>query len=764
MRRFLILLFSVCALAAFGAKTNQSPLSFVRPMMGTGPDGRVIPMAAAPFGMVQLGPDTYFSGPGYHYSHDVIWGISHTHHNGCGGTDFQDISFFPATGEWSKSPVFPDAVFSKFSHEQEWAEPGYYKVNLLGCNVVAELTATERCGVHRYTFPKGENQYMMVDMKKGCEHSCTLFPDEDHDTVLVSNIEVIDNRTIRGTRVSEGWAPEEHVYFYARFSRPFTFNLYDHKKIVDGTTRVDGLDTRAILTFDKNESQTLEIYVGISPVSMEGAEKNLNAEVASKKFDDVKAETQGKWNKALSQINVTDADSPQKETFYTCLYFALLYPQLWGDVDGSYRSSDAKAYKGNFRYFAGTLGLWDTFRAHNPLISILHPDVSNDLMKTFLEHYRHCGQLPIWTLAGMEDMCMTGYHAMPIIADAYSKGIRDYDAEALFKAMKASACKQTFGYFLKGYRGAGLYMSFHYCPCDYEVDAASKTLEYSYDDWCIAQMAKMLGHDNDYKYYIDRAGWYKNIFDKSTNFMRGRRTDGAWRTPFDPFYSDAYRLGEDYCEGNAWQYTFFVPQDPKGLMNLMGGRDKFAAKLDSMFSITPQGLEHPAEGQLSWGQYNHGNQPSHHVIYMYDYAGEPWKCQQRVSYVLRHFYNTSPTGFIGNEDTGSMSAWFIMSAMGFYPFTQGEGRYVIGSPLFNRLSLKHAHGTLVVTAKGVSEKNCFIQSVKLNGKPYSRSWVTDADLFSGDAKLEFVMGPEPNKSWGVADADIPPSMTDELAK
>jgi predicted alpha-1,2-mannosidase len=761
-RNFLLFLFSVI-LSVAGAK-SLAPIDCVRPMMGTSGDGRVIPLAAAPFGMVQLAPDTYFTSTGYYYTHDVIWGFSHTHHNGCGGADFQDISLFPAVGDLSHASVFPNEVCSKFSHDQELSQPGYYRVNLLSCNVTAELTATERCGVHRYTYPKGANQFVMLDLKKGCEHNCTIFPDEDHDTVLVSNIEIVDNRTIRGTRVSEGWVPEEHVYFYARFSRPFTYNLYDHKKIVDGAKRVDGLDTRAILTFDPKESQSLEIYVGISPVSMEGAEKNLNAEVASKKFDDIKTETQTKWNNALSKITITDKDTPERETLYSCFYFALLYPQLWGDVDGSYRSSDAKVYKGNFRYFAGTLGLWDTFRAHNPLISILYPDVTNDLMKTFLEHYRHCGQLPIWTLAGEENMCMTGYHAMPVIADAYFRGIRDYDVEALFKAMKASACKQTFGYFLKEYRGAGLYMSFHYCPCDYEVDGTSKTLEYAYDDWCIAQMAKMLGHTDDYKYYIDRAGWYKNVFDKSTNFMRGRRTDGAWRTPFDPFQFDWYRLGEDFTEGNAWQYTFFVPQDPKGLMNLMGGRDKFTAKLDSLFAITPKGLEQSVDGKLTWGQYNHGNQPSHHVIYMYDYAGEPWKCQQRVSYVLRNFYNTSPTGFIGNEDTGSMSAWFIMSAMGFYTVTQGQGKYVIGSPLFNHLTLKHAHGTLTVTAKNVSAKNCYIQSLKLNGKPYNHAWLTDKDIFSGDARLDFVMGPVPNKSWGTAPEDIPSSMTDDLAK
>ena len=746
---------------------NASAASYVRPMMGTGADGRVVPIAAMPFGMVELGPDTYYSNSGYHYSHTRIQGFSHTHKSGGGGTDFQDIAFMPVCGEsWRDCREYPDGLSSAFSHKQETAMPGYYRVRLLDHQIEAELTATERCGAHRYSYPDGADaSYITIDLKRGNVNATTIIPEDNFDTVKVSRLEWVDSYTVRGYRISNGWAPEQHVYFYARFSKPVKeCRIYDHRKLREGLREVESTDVRAVLRFDNSDGQPVVSTVGISPVSMEGAARNLKQEIGKHSFDELRTAAYKAWDKALSVFQVNDPLTTQKEVFYTTLYFSMLYPQLYSDITGEYRSSDSKVYKGDFRYFAGVLGLWDTFRAQNPLITLLRPDVSNDLMRTFLEHYRHCGQLPIWTLAGMETMCMIGYHSMPVIADAYYKGIRKYDVNALYNAMKESANRDTFGYFLRSFRGARYYKQYGYVPCDLEVNSVSKTLEYCYDDWCIAQMARMLGHKEDYAYYTRRAGWYKNVFDRSINFMRGKNSDGSWRTPFDPFMSNHYRPNDDFCEGTSWQWSFFVPHDGKGLIRLFGGRDAFAAKLDSLFAGSSEiHGDHPApdiSGML--GQYAHGNEPGHHTIYMYNYAGQPWKGQKLISDVLYTLYNTSPDGICGNDDTGQMSAWFVMSAMGFYPVTHGQGIYFIGSPLFKELKLKHAKGTLTILAPEVSYKNCYIQSVSLNGKPYNKSWLQHNDLFEGNATLQFTMGDRPNKAWGSSQEALPPSMSDNL--
>ena len=748
-----------------GCSTSDcDPVSQVRPMMGTGADGRIVPIAAAPFGMVQLGPDTYFTSSGYHYQHREIYGFSHTHKSGGGGTDFQDIMFFPVSGdEWRQCTKYPDRVTASFSHDQEYVEPAYYRVKLLETDINAELTATERCGMHRYTYPAAAAQQLIIDLKHGCQHSTTIHADEDFDTVKVARLEIVNGNTVRGYRISNGWAPEQHVYFYAEFSKPFIANrLFENKLFRENARDLTGTDVRAILEFAQ-DGKPLAARVGISPVSMEGARENLKVEITGWDFDKVRSATRQAWTKALSVVQIDDDKIQQKEVFYTCLYYALMYPQLYSDVDGRYRSSDSQVYQGDFRYFAGVLGLWDTFRAQNPLIAILRPDVTSDLMKTFLEHYRHCGQLPIWTLAGVENMCMIGYHSMPVIADAWSKGIRDYDGGALYDAMKMSANRDTFGFFLKDYRGALLYKKHEYAPCDLEITAVSKTLEYCYDDWCIAQMAKMLGHKEDYTYYLRRAGWYRNLFDERINFMRGKRSDGAWRTPFDPFYSNHYRPDDDFCEGTSWQWTFFVPHDGKGLIDLFKGRDAFVAKLDSLFTISSDlHGEHPA-GDITGliGQYAHGNEPGHHTLYMYNYAGQPWKGQKLISDVMYTLYDTSPEGICGNDDTGQMSAWYVFSAMGFYPVTHGNGIYFIGTPLFKELKLRHVKGVLTIQAPEVSQTNCYIQSVMLNGQPYTKSWLSHADLFGNDATLTFEMGAQPNKDWGASPETFPPSMSDE---
>ncbi len=767
MIRIFISLFAILALVQPGSAKSFDAVSYVRPMMGTGSNGCIVPMAVAPFGMVQLAPDTYFTASGYHHNHSRLFGFSHTHKSGGGGTDFQDILFLPLMDEaLLNCTTFPkDRPTHAFSHEDEYAEPGYYRVTLPDAGIVTELTATERCGVHRYTFRENCGKGLLIDLKSGSEHSTTIWPDEDFDTVKVAMLERVDDYTVKGYRISNGWAPEQHVYFYARFSHPIkSMRLLQNDALVEGNVRAEGRNVRAVLSFDSGADNQVTAFVGISPVSTDGAKANLNAEIKKKKFDEIRRLAKEKWNRELSAIRINDAASSLKEEFYTCLYYAMIYPMLYSDVTNEYRSSDSKVYRGDFRYFAGVLGLWDTFRAQNPLISILRPDVTRDLMHTFQAHFDHCGQLPIWTLAGVENMCMIGYHSMPVIADAYCKGIRDFNAEALFQAMKTSANRDTFGYFLKGFRGARHYTKYGYVPCDMETTSASKTLEYCYDDWCIAQMARMLGHDEDYRHYSERATWYKNVFDASTCFMRGRTADGGWRTPFDPFLSNHYRENDDFCEGTAWQWTFFVPHDGKGLINLMGGKERFVSKLDSLFIVSSElhGPNPAPDITGMTGQYAHGNEPGHHTLYMYNYAGQPWKGQQRIRDILYNFYNTSPTGLCGNDDTGQMSAWFVFSAMGFYPVTHGQGIYFIGTPAFEDVSLRHTNGTLRIRAHNVSKQNCYIQSVTLNGAPYHKNWLRHEDLFRSNAELVFEMGSRPNTAWGSSEESLPPSLSDEI--
>lgn len=745
---------------------NKENLSHVKMMMGTGGHGRVVPMAATPFGMVQLGPDNHLYDSGYHYDINSIIGFSHTHKSGGGGTDYLDIMFFPTNKvEMVDTKEFPSGLSSPFSHENEYAEPGYYSVKLDDSQIKVELTATDRCGMHRYTYPKDQPKELVVDLKHGHFLNCTIIPEDNFDTVKVSRIEIIDDRTIRGSRISNGWAKVQHVYFYAEFSKPFSSTqLYKHRIRQDNAKEVEDTDTRAILYFD-SDTNTDEIIarVGISPVSMEGAKANLEKEITTWNFDKVREATQDKWSAELNKIEIRDSISPQKEVFYSCLYNALLYPMLYSDVTGEYRGSDTEVHKGDFRYYAGTLAFWDQFRAQQPLINIVRPDVSTDLMKTLYAHYEAYGKLPIWTLAGVETYCMIGYHSLPVIADAYSKGIRGFDAEKLYEAMKTSANIDTVGYFLREMRGAINYKKYNYVPGDLEITAASKTLEYAYDDWCVAQMAKMLGHKEDYKTYIDRAGYYKSLFDKETNFMRGRLSDGSWRTPFSPFESNHYRPGDDFCEGTSWQWSFFVPHDGKGLIDLFGGHEAFATKLDSLFIVSSQiEGDNPAPDITGLiGQYAHGNEPSHSTIYMYNYAGQPWKTQDRINQVLYDFYDTTPTGLCGNDDCGQMSAWYVFSALGFYPVTHGTGVYFIGTPIFQDVSWKHSNGTLTILAKNASKENKYIKSLKVNGKPHNQSWITHEDLFGGNAVLEFEMQNEPNKDWGSDLSTLPPSMADE---
>ena len=737
-------------------------------MMGTDLDGRIIPLAVAPFGMVQLSPDTYYIASGYHYTHPEILCFSHSHACGNGGGDMQDICVMPVSGErWKNLSVYPDDIKSAYSHDREHVEPGYYTVDLLDFGIKAELTATERCGVHRYTFPAGKSQYFTIDLKRGNASRPTTVPEEFHDTVIVSRMRVVDEYNVQGYRVTEGWSPEQHAYFHARFNKPIrSFKLF-RDRALSGESDITGRDVRALFDF-ADGGEPLVVKVGYSPTSMDGALANLEAEVDAKDFDQVRKETSEAWDKELSAITIFDEDSAEKDLFYSSLYFALMYPQLYSDVDGGYRSSDFKAHAGNFRYYAGVLGLWDTFRAQNPLVSILRPDITSDLMKTFLEHFRNCGQLPIWTINGEENMCMTGYHSMPVIASAMARGIGGFPADSLLEAMKVSAQRDTFGFFCRKFRGAKFYREFGYVPCDLETHATSKTLEYCYDDWCIAQVARMLGKRKDYREYMRYSRWYRNVFDTEIGYPRGRDSKGDFRPGFDPLYDGGYGEISDFCEGNSYQYSFFVPHDVYGLMDIMGGRESFVGRLDSLFST-------PVEEQVAWtgqkvgrfgfiGQYAHTNEPVHHVAYLYNYAGEPWKCQEKIREILNTQYNTSPRGMCGNDDTGQMSAWFVMSALGFYPVTHGQDIFVIGSPLFKKVELRHSKGTLTILARGNAPGSPYVKGVKVNGRNHRKNYFRGKDLFEGDVTVEFEMASKPNPSWGSRPKDCPPGIDGKAGK
>lgn len=729
-------------------------LSLVDPMMGTSLDGRIIPVALRPFGMVQLGPDTHYVGPGYHYTHTHIQSFSHTHVSGNGGGDMQDICVLPLTvrqlGEYgageddtlispSTAPEqYPDGLQARYDHRHETARPGYYRLHLLDEGITVELTATARCGIHRYTFPRGAAPVLSFDMKRGNASRATTLPHRFCDTVLVSRLEVVDSVTLRGYRVTNGWAPRQHCYFYARFSRPFSQAvLYDSRRRT-ASHDVLSRDVRALLTFPDADPQ-LEVQVGISPVSLEGAERNWRAEAMGHGFDTIRRQAQDEWRSQLSVVQAKGASEEMRRVFYSCLYFSLFYPQIYSDVDGQYRSSDAQVYRDpRHPYYAGVLGLWDTYRNHAPLIAVLRPDVTRHLMHTFLSHYRHSGILPMWTIAGQENNCMTGYHAMPVIADAMARGLVDDSiAHPLLRAMVASANSDCFGYFDLDFRGARHYHRFGYVPSDYEAHSASKTMEYAYDDWCIAQVARMLGDTAVEHHFARRGGWWRNLWDAETGFINARDTLGRFRRPFDPFSPAPAYFASDFCEGNSWQYSFFVPQDPEGLIAQMGGRRAFIRRLDSLFSVAAPGQPRRTFGRT--GQYAHENEPVHHVAYLYSLAGAPERTQQVVSNIMHNDYAARPEGLCGNDDTGQMSAWFVESAMGLFTLRHGLGEYILGTPLFERLTLRHSRGVLTILAPGASAEHCRVASVHVNGRRWKSPVIPAELVFNGDVTIHFKM-------------------------
>lgn len=694
--------------------------------------------------MIQLGPDTRLTGwdgcSGYHYSDGVVYGFSHTHLSGTGCSDYGDILFTPTVGAIrfeSGSADDPNSGYcSRFRHETERGSPGYYRVTLDDYDVTVELTVTERAGLHRYTFPETGEANIIIDLTH-------------RDEVVESEISIVGDTAIEGFRWSRAWAEDQYLYFAARFSRTFhSFGIASHDSVLHGDRSAAGRDLKAFVRFLGDGREPVVAAVGISAVSVEGARKNLEAEIGSRTFEEIRRGAERVWEEALEKITVEGGTKADRKIFYTALYHAMLAPNLFMDVDGSYRGRDLVEHRAHdFTYYT-VFSLWDTYRAAHPLFTIIEPERTVDFIKTFLAQYEQGGRLPVWELAANETDCMIGYHSVSVIADAYVKGIRGFDVDRAFEAMKHSG--EADGYGLEQYR------KFGYIPADMEGESVSKTLEYAYDDWCIAQVANRLGHEGDYRRYIQRAQYYKNVFDPATGFMRAKM-NATWVAPFDPA-----EVNFNYTEANAWQYSFCVPQDVEGLIELSGGGDAFVARLDMLFTTDSgtSGREQPDITGLI-GQYAHGNEPSHHMAYLYSYAGEPWKTQERVRDIMETMYGDTPDGLCGNEDCGQLSAWYVFGAMGFYPVTPGSEIYIIGSPLFDSVTIDVGGGrSFAIRAQNVSPRDRYIQSAYLNGERYTKSFLRHGDI-AGGGELVFVMGSAPNRGWGSGEDDRPRSAITE---
>ena len=739
-------------IAASAAYSAQSPTDQVNPFIGTAEHGHVYPGATVPFGMVQLSPDTrdnsWDGTSGYHYSDGSIMGFSHNHLTGTGCGDLGNIMLMPTVGDLKLTPGnHPGEGYrARFSHQDEVARPGYYSVLLPDYKLKVELTATARAGLHRYTFPATTEGHVIVDLQHGIGNSTTA-----------AQLTIEDNHTASGYRRSEGWGGRKSYYFVMEFSRPF-----DSAGVAQGDKDVDdkqttGKETKGHFDFKTKAGEQILVRVGLSTVSVEGARKNLHAEIPGWNFDAVAAAAGKQWNAALSVLKVETDDHNLKQTFYTSLYHSLLAPTLLSDVDGQFRGPDGKVHQADGYDYYTELSLWETFRAENPLLTLTQPARVNDFIRTMLAHYKIFGQhtLPVWPEGGKETWCMIGNHAIPVMVDAYQKGFRNWNAEEALNDMIASTDRNREQ--LEAYRDQG------FIPTGKGVQSVSKVLEYAYDDSCIARFAKALGKDDVAAKYFKRSQNWENVFDPSTGFMRGKNADGSWVTPFGENEQNSITFNE-YTEANAWQYNFFVLHDVSGLIAKLGGDDKFTARLDEMFDTSEKipnlAMIPDVTGVI--GMYSHGNEPDHHVAYLYNYAGQPWKTQTRVRQIASTLYTNTPGGICGNDDCGQTSAWYVFSALGFYPVDPVSGNYVLGSPLFDKLTLKldpkFAKGkTFTVVAKNNSASNPYIQSATLNGQPMTRSWISQADIVSG-GKLVLTMGPTPNKNFGSAPQDRPPGM------
>ena len=732
-----------CLAALLAACTSQkeNPVDFIDPFIGTGFHGHTYPGATVPFGAVQLSPDTragnWDACAGYHYDDSTITGFSHTHLSGTGCIDLGDLLIRPTTQsiDLSKKTICTPTVFR---HEDEKAEAGYYAVLLHEEGIRAELTATAHTGVHRYTFPKESTPTVIVDLK----HSL------DNEHIYESSLQVVNPHEITGMRNTRGWSDNQRIYFVIQCSQPFEkATLVSNQKALEGK-EAEGTDLQALLKFKDRTSEPIVMKVGLSIVSVENARENLQAEVEGFDFDAVKQAAYHTWNDAVSAIKVEGGTEEQKTNFYTALYHSMVVPNVVSDVNGQYRRHDqtiGQLPQGAVQY--STFSLWDTFRAWNPMMTLIDTTLVTNMIHSFLHIYDASGELPLWPLSAGETGTMIGYHSASAIADAYMKGIRGFDAEKALEALVVSSEKNQ--------KGADYYISKGFIPSNIKKESISCLLEFAYDDWCIAQLAQALGKQEIYDTYIRRSQQYLNVFDGATRFFRPKRMDGNWETPFNP-----NEVGRAYTEATAWQYRFFVPHDVNGMVQLFGGKEAFTSALDDIFHTDTQ-----VDGDLVditglIGQYAHGNEPSHHIAYLYNYIGQPWKTQAMTRRLLDEMYAPTPEGIVGNEDCGQMSAWYILSSLGLYAVCPGSNEFTFTTPLFEKAILQLANSkTLTITANH-PEKNLYIDKVELNGKEIETNFVTYEQLMGG-GELHFSLTDQPNRKRGVTADSAPYSFTKE---
>ncbi len=734
LKKKTVIAISVLICATLYSQSKFKYINYVNPFIGTSGHGHTYPGPTTPFGLVQLSPDTGVEGwdwsSGYHYSDSSIIGFSHTHLSGTGIGDMADILIMPTTGKLQLQPGTrknPDSGYrSRFTHDKEYAKPGYYKVHLADYNVDAELTATSHCGMHRYTFNTKEKANIIVDLKHGI-----------YSYVLKARLQVEDNQTLVGYRFTSGWANIQPVYFVIKFSKPFkNYGIATHDILSWGINEAYNrhryeANIKGVVSFDVLPNEQIVVKVGISTTSIENARMHLESQIIGFDFDAVKKQTQEMWERELSVIDV-EGSQKDKEIFYTSLYHSFIAPNNIADIDGSYIGPDDKLDKSPTKKYYSTFSLWDTYRASHPLYTIIQPERTGEMIQSMLMHYQKWGYLPIWSIWGQESHVMIGNHAIPVIVDAYTKKMKGFDYILAYQAIKASSIinneKSPFT----------LINKYGYVPNEIQ-ESVSKTLELAYNDWCVAQMAKGLGKTEDYEFFLKRSNSFKSLFDSSTGFMRGKSSTVEWTTPFDP---QALSSHGDYTEGNAFQYSWYVPHAPCELMQMLGGVKPFTKKLDELFETPFTSAKNVSDVTGLIGQYAHGNEPSHHIAYFYNLTNEPWKTQKYIREICDEQYNNTPDGLSGNEDCGQMSSWYVFSSLGFYPVNPADGIYWIGTPTFNSATIHISEkNKFNIVAKNLSKKNKYIKTVKLNGKNLNELQIKHDEIINGGL-LEFEMTDE----------------------
>lgn len=704
---------------------------FVDPRIGTGGHGHVFYGANVPYGFIQLGPTSIPQSwdwvSGYHVSDSTVIGFPHTHLSGTGIGDLHDINVMPVVGEVTYSrgdaSSYKTGLWSYSNRSKEVVTPGYYRTHLSRYNVDVELTATKRVGFHKYTFLGNESPAIVFDMVNG---GCW-------DKTTEAVIRVVNDSTVSGYRYSKGWADDQRVFFRAEFSRKFDNVEFIVNDSVKEGDMAKGAQLFARVNFAAGNQEPVYMKVALSPTSEEGAQLNMQTELSGWDFEKTIADAKAAWNKELNKVKVYTTDEASKKIFYTSLYHTLFAPSEFCDVNGDYYGADKQMHKGEGFVNYTTFSLWDTYRAAQPLMTILHPEKMSDIINTMLHIHQQQGKLPVWHLMGCETNCMVGNPGVPVVADAILKDIKGFDTELAFKALKESSMLPE--------RGMEHRIEYGFIPADKMMEAIAYDMEYAIADWAVAQAAQKLGKQEDYEYFLKRSKSYKNYFDASTGFMRGKMLDGSWRTPFSP-YASSHRE-DDYCEGNAWQYTWLVPHDVEGLVECFGSKEAFVNKLDSLF-LANGDMGEASSPDISGliGQYAHGNEPSHHTVYLYTLVGQPWKTADRIKEILHTMYTDQPDGLSGNEDVGQMSAWYILSSFGFYQVEPAGGKFVFGYPNFDKVEIAVPAGKFVIERENKGQQNNYIQGIVLNGTEYKKPWIEYADIMKG-GELKFLMGDEP---------------------